>query len=55
MQGSSGEADIENRFVDTAGEGEGRTNGENRMETYTLPYIILNSRGHVLYESRSLD
>ena len=39
LQGSNGDADIENRFVDTAGDGEGGTNWENSMETYTLPYV----------------
>ena len=33
LQGSSGNADIGNRLVDTVGEGEGGTNGESSMET----------------------
>ena len=37
--GSNGDADTENRLVDTGvGEGEGEMNGESSMETYTLPY-----------------
>ena len=37
LQGSNGDADIENRLVDTGrGEGEGETNGESSMEIYTL-------------------
>ena len=34
LQGSSGDADIENRLVDTVGEGEGKTNGKSSVETY---------------------
>ena len=30
---------IENRLMDTEGEGEGGTKGEGNMETYILPYI----------------
>ena len=32
-QGSNGDKDIENRFVDTGWEGDGGTNGERSMET----------------------
>ena len=39
FQGSSGDPDIENRLLDTVGEGEGGTNGESSVETYILPYI----------------
>ena len=34
FQGSSGDPDIENRLLDTVGEGEGGTNGESSVETY---------------------
>ena len=34
--------DIENRFVDIVGEGEGGKNGENSFETCTLPYVKLD-------------
>ena len=37
-KGSNGDADTENRFVDTAGEEEGGMNGESNMEMYILPY-----------------
>ena len=30
---------MENRFVDTVREGEGRMNYENSIETYILPYV----------------
>ena len=39
MQGSNEDADIGNRLVDPVGEGEGGTNGESSMETFTLPYV----------------
>ena len=39
MQGTGGDADIENRLVDTEDEGEGCTNGESSIETYILPYV----------------
>ena len=32
-------ADIENRLVDPAGEGEGGTNGESSTETYISPDV----------------
>ena len=32
-----------NRLVDKAGEGEGGTNWESSIETYTLPYVKLDS------------
>ena len=35
--GRTTDADIENGFVDMAGEGEGGTNLENSIETYVLP------------------
>ena len=37
--------------VDTAGEGEGGTNGETSMETYTLPYVKYIASGNSLYEA----
>ena len=39
LQGSSGNPDIENRLVDIMWEGEGGTNWESSIETYTLPYV----------------
>ena len=38
LQGSDGDADIENRLVDTVG-GQGGINWESSMETYTLSYV----------------
>ena len=37
--GSSRDADIENRLMDIAGEGEGGPKWESNSETYTLPYV----------------
>ena len=39
MQGTEGDTDIMNRFLDSEGEGEGGMAWENSIETYTLPYI----------------
>ena len=39
LQVNSGDADIENRFVNTVGEGQCGTNWESSIETYTLPYV----------------
>ena len=46
MQGSSGYIDIyiENRLEDTVREGDSGTNRESSMETYTLPYVKLDSQ-----------
>ena len=35
--GQERDADIKNRLVDTVRGGEGGTNSESRIETYTLP------------------
>ena len=43
-QGSNGDAEIENRFVDTWGEGEGGKNWEGNIETYIIPYVKLYSQ-----------
>ena len=32
-------------------EGEGKTNGESRMEAYTLPYVKQIASGNLLYDS----
>ena len=41
MQGSSGDTDVNNRLTGmVAGEeGEGRTNRESTVKTYTPPYV----------------
>ena len=35
LQGRNGDADVENRLMDTAGEGEDGTNGESSIDVYT--------------------
>ena len=41
LQGSNGDADIENRLMGKGWgeEQEGETTGESIMEAYTLPYV----------------
>ena len=39
MQGSKRDTDIENRLLDSVGEGEGGMIWENSIETYTLPHV----------------
>ena len=39
LQGRNRDIDVENGFVDTVGEGEGGTNWESSIDTYTLPYL----------------
>ena len=52
LQGSNGDTDIEKRLTDTTGrEGEGGTNRESRMETYTLPYVKQIVNGNLLHDS----
>ena len=46
--GNSGDADIENRLVDTSW---GKMNGDNNMEAYTLPCVKLITNGNFLYDS----
>ena len=48
-----GDTDIEYRFVDTIGEGEGGTNGENSIETYALLYVKQIPNGNLLYDAGS--
>ena len=42
LQGSNRYADIENRLVDTEGDGKGGTKWEHSMKTYTLPCVKHN-------------
>ena len=39
MQGRKGDPDVENRLLNTVGEGEGGVIRENSTENYTLPYV----------------
>lgn len=38
------DTDKENRLVYSVGEGDGGTNGERSIETYTTPYVKLDSQ-----------
>ena len=39
MQGSKGDTDVKNRFLDSAGEGDGGMIWENSIEMCMLPYV----------------
>ena len=39
LQDSSRDADVENRLVDTVGEGKSGMNWESSIETYTRPWV----------------
>ena len=62
LQGRTRDADIENRLVGTVGEGEGGTNGESSIETYTLQYGKQITKGkktqgaqpHALWQHRGV-
>ena len=53
MQGRNRDPDIEIRFADTPGEGEGGTNGNRSIETYILPYVKQIANGKFLYNTGS--
>ena len=53
LQGSKGGADIESKHVDTVRKEEGKTNWNNRLETYALPRIKWIASGNLLYDSGS--
>ena len=50
MQGSSGDADIQNTLMEKDGgeEGDGETNGESSMEACTLTYVKQIAHGNFL-------
>ena len=50
LQGNTRDADIENRLVDTVGDGEGGMNWESSTETYTLLYVKQIASGNLLYD-----
>ena len=52
-QGSSGDADIENRLRHTVWEGKGRINLERSVETYTLPYLKQIASENLLCDAES--
>ena len=51
FQGRNRDPDVENRFVDIVGEGEGGTNWENSIDIYTLPYTKWIGSGKLLCNS----
>ena len=53
MHGRNRDSDIENRLPDTAGEGEGGTDGDSSMETYILHYVKHVTNGKLLYDAES--
>ena len=53
LQGRNRNWDIENRLVDTVGEGESGTNWDSSIETYTLQYVKQIASGNLPYDSRS--
>ena len=53
MQTSNGDADLENRLVDTFEEGEVGMNWESSIETYTLTYVKWIASGNLLYDTGS--
>ena len=48
------ELETESREGGGREEGEGETNGESSMETYTLPYVKEIANGSLLYDSGNL-
>ena len=51
MQGSKGDTDVKNRFLDTVGEGEGGIIWENSIEIYTLPHVKSIVNGSMLFDT----
>ena len=53
LQGSNGDADIENGPMNKSGgeEEEGEMNGESSMEAYTLPYVKYVDSRNLLYDT----
>ena len=51
MLGSKGDSDIENRLLDSVGEGKGGMIRENNIDTYTLTDSNPNNPSQTLKES----
>ena len=54
MQGSNGDAGIENRLMDKGG-GEDEMNGESSMEADTLTFVKQIASGNLLSDSGNTD
>ena len=53
LQGSNGDAKIENRLMDTEGKGEGGKNWTGSTEALTLPHVKWRASGNLLYDGGS--
>ena len=53
LQGRNGDADVENRLVDTSVEEEGGTNWETSIDTYTLLHVQQITSWKLLYNTGS--
>ena len=51
LWGRNGKADVENKLVDTAGEGEGEMSWEGSIDIYTPPCINQIASGKLLYNT----
>ena len=51
MKSNRGDTDIENRFVDTVGEGKGKMDRDISFEIYTLPYGKQIASGNLVYNA----
>ena len=54
LQSSNRDSDIKKRHVDTVGEGEGGTDWESSVGTYTLTYVKLDSQWKITIRHREL-
>ena len=54
MQGSKGDRDINNRLLDSVGEGKGGMIWEKSIETYTLPYAKQMTSAKSMHEAGHL-
>ena len=53
MQGRNGDANAENRLVDTVREGESGADGENGIGIFVSPYVKLIAGEKLLYNTGS--
>ena len=53
LQGRNRNTDVENRHVNTGGEGEGGMNWEIRIDICTLPWVRQIASGNLLYSTGS--
>ena len=53
MQGKNGDANVENRLVDSVGEGENGIHRENSIDMYTLSCVKQIASGKLLYSTGS--